>query len=127
MYNAGKILPGLSVFLALATYPIWHNLASGQEVRAPQIEKPTQATRCVLPTRDMRRDHMRLLVDWREQVVRDGERVHLTPDGRRFRKSLTGTCLDCHQNKAASCDRCHEYLHVSPHCWDCHLDPKGGR
>ena len=22
------------------------------------------------------------------------------------------------------CDRCHNYLAVSPYCWDCHVDPK---
>ena len=63
---------------------------------------------------------------WRDDVVRSGERVFVASDGRRFEKSLDPTCLGCHENKAAHCDRCHGYLDVSPYCWDCHVDPKGG-
>ncbi len=127
MYDAGKILPGLFVFLALVTFPIWYNAASGGEVRVPEIEKPAGETLCVEEASYMRREHMQLLMDWRDDVVRQGDRVHVSPDGRRFEKSLTGTCLGCHENKVASCDRCHDYLDVVPVCWDCHVDPKGGR
>ena len=35
--------------------------------------------------------------------------------------------LGCHENKAAACDSCHDYLQVQPYCWDCHVDPKGGQ
>jgi len=126
MYDAGKIVPGLLIFLALALFPVWYNAASGQEVRAPEIEKPAEETQCVADAEYMRREHMQLLMDWRDEAVRDAERIYVSPDGRRFRKSLTGTCLDCHENKSASCDRCHDFLGVSPFCWDCHVDPKGG-
>ena len=37
--------------------------------------------------------------------------------------SLTNTCLGCHSNKAQFCDQCHNYLEVTPYCWDCHVDP----
>ena len=126
MHDAGKIVPGLVAFLAIATFPIWYNLARGAEVRAPQIEKPANATRCVADTETMRRDHMRMLLEWRDEVVRHDERIFVTADGRRYYKSLTGTCLGCHESKATSCDRCHSYLGVQPYCWDCHVDPKGG-
>ena len=75
----------------------------------------------------MRREHMQLLARWRDDVVRRGQRVYVASDGRHFDKSLTGTCLGCHENKAAACDRCHAYLAVQPYCWECHVDPKGGR
>jgi hypothetical protein len=127
MFDAGKILPGLLVFLALVTFPIWYNAASGGEVRVPEIEKPAGETQCVEQASFMRREHMQLLMDWRDAAVRLGDRIHVSPDGRRFVKSLTGTCLGCHENKAASCDRCHDYLDVVPTCWECHVDPKGGR
>ena len=127
MYNAGKIIPGLLVFLVLATAPIWYNLASGHEAVVPEIEKPTNATRCVAEVDFMRREHMQLLNDWRDEVVRAGERVYVSADGHHYEKSLTRTCLGCHQNKANSCDRCHDYLDVKPYCWECHVDPKGGR
>jgi hypothetical protein len=38
--------------------------------------------------------------------------------------SLTNTCLDCHPNKDTFCDRCHNYMAVSPYCWDCHIVPE---
>jgi methionyl-tRNA synthetase len=69
---------------------------------------------------------MRLLVSWRETTVRDGDRMYVTIDGRRYRKSLTGTCLQCHTKKADSCDRCHDHLNVHPVCWDCHVEPAAG-
>ena len=62
----------------------------------------------------------------RDEAVRSNERIYVTADGRRYDKSLTRTCLGCHQNKANSCDRCHDYLDVKPYCWECHVDPKGG-
>ena len=126
MYNAGKIIPGLLLFLAFATAPIWYNVASGHEAVAPEIEKPKNFTECVAESDFMRREHMQLLNDWRNEVVRDGGRVYVTADGRRYEKSLTRTCLGCHQSKARSCDRCHDYLDVSPTCWECHVDPKEG-
>ena len=93
MYNAGKIIPGLVVFLALATVPIWYNVASGHEAVAPEIEKPKGETQCVADAEYMRREHMQLLSDWRDEVVRNGDRVYVTADGRQYDKSLTRTCL----------------------------------
>ena len=71
----------------------------------------------------MRNSHMQLLVDWREQVVRDNQRQFTSYTGKVYEKSLTRTCLQCHTNKAEFCDRCHRYAAVSgPYCWDCHND-----
>jgi hypothetical protein len=126
MYNAGKIIPGLVLFLALATAPIWYNVSKGHGAVAPEIEKPQGETQCVADTAFMRRGHMQLLSSWRDEVVRSNDRVYVTADGRRYDKSLTRTCLGCHQSKARSCDRCHDYLDVKPYCWQCHVDPKGG-
>jgi len=79
--------------------------------------------RCVMPVEFMRTSHMNLLKDWRETVVRTGDRSYSSPDGRTFRRSLTNTCLDCHSNKSAFCDSCHNYMGVNPNCWDCHVTP----
>lgn len=122
MYDAGKIIPGLVVFVAIAALPFWWGMATGAETRAPEIQKPANADRCLEDASVMRREHMQILATWRDDVVRDAQRVHVTSDGRRFRKSLTGTCLQCHTDKQASCDRCHDYLDVQPHCWDCHVE-----
>ena len=125
MYDARRVVPGLLVFLIVATLPIWVNAARGAEPSVPSIEKPAGTAACVLDQPTMRVEHMRLLMTWRDEVVRTGARMYVTADGRRIRKSLTGTCLGCHKDKAASCDRCHTYVNVHPYCFDCHAD-KGG-
>ena len=127
MYDAGKIIPGLVVFAAVVTAPFWWNLATGAEARVPEIAKPAGETRCIEDAATMRREHMQLLVSWRDEAVRDASRVHVASDGRQFRKSLTGTCLKCHTDKKASCDRCHDHLNVHPYCWDCHVETEGVR
>jgi hypothetical protein len=121
MYDTGKIAAGLLIFLALITYPIWHNKVVGQAAGQPVLEKPIGETRCVESTAFMRASHMDLLNRWRDEVVRTSDRIYVASDGRVFNKSLTGTCLKCHANRAAFCDRCHDYAGVKPFCWDCHL------
>jgi hypothetical protein len=125
MYDAGKIIPGLLVFVGIVTIPMWYNAIAGGEAAPPEIEKPEGYENCVAETEFMRRAHMDLVADWRDASVRDGDRVWVAHDGQRYLKSLTGTCLGCHTDKSASCDRCHEHLAVQPVCWDCHVVPGG--
>ena len=42
--------------------------------------------------------------------------------GKTYNMSLSNTCMDCHDNKAEFCDRCHDYASVRPYCWDCHIE-----
>jgi hypothetical protein len=124
MRDKTRIYIGLVVFLALITFPIWYNIISGEQSEPPEIIKPEEG-QCILSAEEMRTAHMQMVMDWREEVVRDDQRILTTADGRRFDKSLTRTCLGCHADKAEFCDRCHDYLAVKPYCWDCHVDPKG--
>ena len=124
MYDAGKIILGLVVFLALITFPIWYNAASPEAKVTPQLEKPANATECVRDVEYMTANHMDLLDEWRDKVVREGERFEPGPDGQPIERSLTNTCLSCHENKDKFCDQCHDYLGVEPYCWDCHIVPK---
>jgi hypothetical protein len=71
----------------------------------------------------MSANHMRLLKDWREEVVRGNDRIYTASDGRRHEKSLSDTCLSCHWEKEKFCDRCHDYVGATPYCWNCHVDP----
>jgi hypothetical protein len=114
------ILGGLALFVALATWPAWHALA--WSVRpAPKLARPVGATECVAPTEFMRASHMKLLVEWRDRVVRDGVRTYTDRNGRVVTMSLSKTCLgSCHTDKTKFCDRCHDYAGVKPTCWDCH-------
>jgi len=124
MYDGGKIIAGLVIFLGLITFPVWSNIADGDADFVPQPKIITEATNCVAPVEYMRSSHMDILNEWRDLVVREGKRVYVAFDGKEHEMSLTNTCLDCHSNKAEFCDQCHNYVGVKPYCWDCHNEPK---
>lgn len=129
MKDKNKILAGLAIFIAVVTLPFWFNM--GKAAPAPELEltaKAKAAKTCVMPTAYMKAEHMQLLDVWRYNVVRNGERMFVSPEGKLFNMSLSNTCLDCHSNKEQFCDRCHNYASVRPYCWDCHIDnPKGDK
>lgn len=123
MNDKGLIYAGLAIFIALVSFPFLYNL--GRATAAPQIELTEQARaakECIRSTDYMKKEHMVLLNEWRDAVVRDGYRVFVNSQGKSFNMSLSNTCLDCHSNKAQFCDRCHDYVSVSPYCWDCHIE-----
>ncbi len=125
MYNGGKILTGLLIFLILLAFPFWYNsVISGKANIKPETKIVTVEKECVAPKTTMRDAHMSLLNEWRKDVVRNGQRLYIAADGRHHDKSLTGTCLKCHSNKAEFCDGCHTFMAVSPYCFDCHVEPK---
>jgi hypothetical protein len=124
------IYTGLCLFLALAAFPFSYNLAAGRNSRGPEVKLPEREKRCVEPVDYMRRSHMKLLMKWREDRVRNDIRSYKASDGKLYKASLTGTCLaQCHGSKSEFCDRCHSYSGVQgPYCADCHLDaPKTQR
>lgn len=122
--NSNYIKIGIIVFLVLMLSPFWLNMMG--ESAVPKLELPEGKENCVETTKWMKANHMQLLEDWRQSVVRDEERTytsHTLPKAQTFQKSLTGTCLtQCHRNKEKFCDRCHEYVSVDPFCFDCHVD-----
>jgi len=140
MKDRGAIITGLVIFLGLLTFPIWYIIGPGHVGTPPAVELPAGMEHCVLDTQEMRDAHMALLNQWRDEVVRDGERFFTEEDGyyvheslldpahpeRGIEKSLSKTCLGCHTNKAEFCDKCHDYAGVTPYCWDCHVIPQGG-
>jgi hypothetical protein len=123
MYDGGKIIVGLVIFLALVTLPIWYNVARGDAVNPPELEKPEGSTQCVEDTEYMTGFHMDLLNKWRDEVVRDGDRFYTNSRGEQVEKSLSNTCLSCHSDKDKFCGRCHNYMGVEPYCWECHIIP----
>ena len=124
MRDKGIILVGMMVFLGAITLPIWYNLAAQTTSKPPELKLPTQEKNCVAPVEYMRKSHMDLLMDWREQAVRQNIRTFKAFDGKSYTMSLTQTCLKCHASKADFCDRRHDYAGVKAYCWDCHIDPK---
>jgi len=126
MSDKKYILAGLAVVAVLITIPFWINVinvGAVPESHEPVLtEKAKAAKTCVLPKDEMVSDHMQLLDVWRDTVVRTGERIYVSAEGKEFNMSLSNTCLDCHSNKAEFCDRCHNYASADPYCWDCHID-----
>ncbi len=128
MYDAGKIIAGVAVFLVLVTAPLWYNSLTASPSDAPELGSPPNgAERCIEDAGFMRSAHVDLLNEWREAVVREGRRGYVSDaTGRTWDMSLSRTCMDCHSNKSEFCDRCHTYMAVDPYCWDCHVEPKEG-
>jgi hypothetical protein len=122
MYDTGKVITGIIIFVAIFTLPFWWQAGKAAQVPKPQL--PKDQKQCVEDTAYMRTSHMQLLNQWRNSVVRDHNRVFVNARGKRFEMSLSNTCLKCHSSKTKFCDQCHNYLAVKPYCWDCHLTPE---
>lgn len=126
LYHGQYILPGLALFLVVATLPIWLGAGGGN----PGFRSPPNpgGERCIEPKDFMRVEHMRILVRWRDDVVREGNRDYVATDGRHWEKGLK-TCVACHGHAdargksttaAAACSECHGYVDAKLDCWNCH-------
>lgn len=126
LYNRVPIVIGLIVFIVIASLPVWYNLASGKSAAPPELPLPDPEVHpnCVAPLEYMRSSHMVLLNEWRDSVVRDGDRIYEAYDGTKYNKSLSQTCLGCHESREQFCNQCHGYIGVEPYCWECHIDPQ---
>jgi hypothetical protein len=122
MYNKGTIIAGLALFVLFVTFPIWFNGLDAGPLPKPELP-PGGEKQCVAPVAEMRDKHMQLLNEWRDDVLRNSDRVSVTVDGKEYRKGLQTACMKCHSNKEKFCDSCHDYAAVQPTCWDCHLTP----
>lgn len=126
MYDTGKVLLGILIFLAAFTSPFWLNIANGKGGERPVLEYPTNAKKCLYEKEYMNSYHMDILNEWRDKLVR--EDIHFTTiNGKKVEMSLSKTCMSCHTNKDNFCDRCHNYLDVNPYCWDCHVAPENSK
>ncbi len=125
MKDKGKIIVGLVIFVAVFTFPFWYNHGAATQAPEPELtEKAKKADKCVEETAYMRKEHMQILDEWRDTVVRDGKRLYVNASGKEYMASLSNTCIDCHSNKEKFCDKCHDYASVDPYCWDCHTYPE---
>ena len=128
MYDGGKIIIGLIIFVGLITFPVYNNIGKPVVQPEPKIDTPViqqlQEKQCVESKSFMKVNHMQLLNDWRDSVVREGNSIYVGAGGKKYIISLQNTCLHCHSNKTEFCDRCHTYANVKPYCWDCHVAPK---
>jgi len=133
IYNKGPVFLGIVVFLALALFPFYNNFGKVNKKPDPKTDTPeimeyeklNGKKECVESKAFMRAEHMVLINDWRDSVVREMNRQYVsTATGKRFPMSLQNGCMKCHSSKKKFCDECHNYMAVKPFCWDCHIQPK---
>lgn len=122
-YDIEKVGVGLAVFVLIVLFPFFYNhLKAAPAPELKLTEKALEAKQCVRSKAFMKAEHMQLLDHWRDTVVRDAERMYVSPNGETYNMSLSNTCMTCHSKKEEFCDRCHDYASVRPYCWDCHID-----
>ncbi len=126
MYNSKYVISGLIVFVVLVTAPFWLNLTTKNyvypEVTLPQGEGMEA---CIEDVEYMRANHMLLLNEWRDEALRNGNRVYVASNGKKWNISLQNTCMTCHANYDDFCLKCHDQNAVQPYCWSCHVKPQG--
>jgi hypothetical protein len=125
MYDGGKIITGLVIGVGLLLFPVFYNAGKAAKAPVPELTaKAKAAQQCVQAKSFMRTEHMKVLDQWRTEVVRQDVWYYKGAGGKTYYMSLQATCLDCHSNKTKFCDQCHNYMGVAPYCWDCHIAPK---
>ena len=89
IYNSGKVLIGLVIFVGLVTFPFFYNKGRAIAKPEPKLDTPAimqlQDKKCVEPRDFMRAELMRLLNDWRDSAVRDGKRLYVNLRGQAVR------------------------------------------
>jgi len=128
LYDGGKVLIGVVAFCVLVGFPFLYNRGKAAKVPEPELDTPAiqampEAQRMCIESKEYMRDnHMKILDDWRDGVVREAKRRYVASSKRSYTISLQNTCLECHSNYDNFCDRCHTYTGTKPYCWDCHLN-----
>ncbi len=125
MYNSKYIIPALVLFVVAVTAPFWLNIGTPTyeypKVALPQGEGMEE---CIEDVAFMRSEHMALLNEWRDEALRDGNRVYISSKGKKWDISLQNTCMECHTNYEDFCKKCHDTNSVDPYCWSCHIEPQ---
>lgn len=96
------------------------------ETPFPTIHLPyDKSQKCVHPTDEMRRNHMKYILHERDETMHEGVRGE---------KDSLANCIDCHvqpdengqiagiESDKHFCHGCHEYASVQIDCFQCHAD-----
>lgn len=126
-------LHGIVASLALAALALAAGPGYADQAQAPASGKAgrvalpvvsiTQGEKCVEPTDEMRRNHMKKIMHQRDRTMHDGIRT--------TQHSLKN-CVNCHADpktnsvlgKDGFCSSCHRYAAVSIDCFECHTDKR---
>lgn len=125
-----KTIYVIVIFLIIMIIPFAVNIGNASPAPEPSLDTPAinamSEKVCIEDTDFMRSHHMQMLVEWRDETVRDGARQYVSTSGQVYEKSLDDTCLVCHSNPEQFCDTCHTYANVEINCWDCHEKVNAG-
>lgn len=131
MNKHAKIIAGVIIFAAIIALPYLYNLGKSNtgpniNLNTPGIQKLV-TKQCIESTDYMKANHMKLLLQWRDDAVRKGNKIYVNSQGKSFDKSID-TCLKCHYDPNAKasdqfCVSCHDYASVKPDCRKCHPWP----
>ncbi|MCL0040158.1 sulfate reduction electron transfer complex DsrMKJOP subunit DsrJ [Thermodesulfovibrionales bacterium] len=128
MYDSGKVIIGIAIFLAFVMFPFYINIGVVVEKPEPCLDTPViqalEIKECVKPAHIMRATHIALLDNWKDLASRYGERLFVTEDKREFDISLQMTCMHCHSNYERFCMECHAFVAIDVGCWECHVVPE---
>jgi hypothetical protein len=126
----GKVRRILISGVALAAAGIFAaTWAPAADVSAPKFKgigpvvKIHRGEKCVEPTADMRRNHMKFILHQRDKTMHQGIRT--------TQHSLKN-CVDCHADPKTDsvlgqegfCATCHEFASVKIDCFSCHTDKR---
>ncbi|MDA8155894.1 MAG: sulfate reduction electron transfer complex DsrMKJOP subunit DsrJ [Actinomycetota bacterium] len=129
MYNGGKIILGLAIFVGLIAIPFIKGATGGTAQPNPSTDTPAiqklAVKQCIEPTTYMKANHMEILHKWMDAVTSGATNTTFTSPttGQAYPMALD-TCFGCHSNKKQFCDRCHNYMAVKLPCFQCHQDPE---
>ena len=119
MHTGVGLLLAALVFAAGGPAPA-HDGASKGAVPLP-THKIYRGEKCVEPTDEMRRNHMKKILHQRDDTVHEGIRTT---------KHSLRNCINCHADpktnsvlgKDGFCQGCHTYAAVNMDCFSCHTD-----
>ena len=92
---------------------------SGAKSAIGPVVKTYKGDKCVEPTEEMRRNHMKKILHQRDETMHKGIRTQ---------KYSLKNCVDCHADpktnsvlgKDGFCESCHAYAAIGIDCFSCH-------
>ncbi len=112
--NKNNIIIGAILALIIALPLIYNISVWATKSPEPFLEKPKGQEKCIRDTEYIRFNHMILLKETRNKVMREGKKVDIG-----FKN-----CRQCHTNRGQFCDRCHDKVNLKPDCFSCHYYPE---
>ncbi|WP_088186428.1 sulfate reduction electron transfer complex DsrMKJOP subunit DsrJ [Desulfosporosinus sp. FKA] len=123
MYKGGRIIASLVVFVAFLGFPFFYNMgkANAEPKNLAENIKLIESTQHdIEPASWMIANHMKLLDQWRQAYVRDGQTIYVNNRGEKFPININTWSNTVGANSNQFCITCHNYVGVQLNCFSCH-------